>query len=444
MPQKQSLLWQKNAQANGDDWTTRFTVGDDYRWDTLLLPYDIRSTRAHAGALTETGVLTAEERTRIEGALDELEGDVEDGTVTVTPADEDCHTVIEQFLTERLGETGEKIHAGRSRNDQVLVAVRMFLRDKLRALGRQTVAIAEALCALGERYDDAPMPGYTHLQRAMPTTAGLWALGYAEVLAADLGALRDACRRVNVSPYGSAAGYGVPHLDLPRRAVAERLGFRAVQTHAPAVQLTRGKLELGVVHALVQVAGPVNRLAADLSLFTTSEFAFADLPDALTTGSSIMPQKRNPDVAEIARATYHRLTAQMQLLQSLPANLPSGYHRDLQFTKAAVMKSALMTEDLLEAARRLAEGVTFDREAMRAACTPELFATAEAMERVAEGVPFRTAYRGVGSALDALSGAPDAETALAAYHTDGTPGQGRPDLVRQRLAEYEEWGMRDS
>jgi argininosuccinate lyase len=435
-PDEQPLLWQKDTQT--DDWTTRFTVGDDPQWDTLLLPYDIAATRAHAWALSEIDVLTETERAQVEDTLDALRGEVRAGNVTVTPSDEDCHTVIEHFLTERLGETGRKIHAGRSRNDQVLVAVRLFLREKLRKVGRQAAAAAEALCTLGERHAGDLMPGYTHLQRAMPTTAGLWALGYAEVLAADLETLRSACRQVNVSPWGSAAGYGVPHLNLPRRAVAERLGFRAVQTHAPVAQLTRGKLELGVVHALVQVAATLNRFAADLSLFATAEFDFVHMPDALTTGSSIMPQKHNPDVAELTRATYHRLTAEMQLLQTLPANLPSGYHRDLQSTKAATMKSIQLTEDLLEAARRLAEGVTFNTEAMRAACTPELFATSEALGRVQRGVPFRTAYRNVAGALNTLS-SPDAPEALSVYRTDGTPGQGRPDAIRDQLADHATW-----
>ena len=436
MSSSQRLLWQKDAYS--DDWATRFTVGDDARWDTMLLPYDIQSTRAHAWGLAEIGVLSEKEHTQIENALDALLEDVQADTVTVTPADEDCHTVIEHFLTEQLGDVGRKIHTGRSRNDQVLVAVRLFLREHLRILGRQTVDVAEALCTLGERHDMDLMPGYTHLQRAMPTTAGLWALAYAEVLTADLETLRTACRQVNVSPWGSAAGYGVPQLDLPRRAVAERLGFRAVQTHVPAVQLTRGKLELQAVHALVQVAATINRFAADLSLFSTTEFDFVRMPEALTTGSSIMPQKRNPDVAEIARSTYHRLQGEMQVLQSLPANLPSGYHRDLQGTKAAAMKSVLLTEDLLEAARRLAEGITFNRDAMREACTPELFATAEALRAVQQGIPFRTAYREVATALDALH-TPEATDALSAYRTAGTPGQGRPETIRDQLADHEAW-----
>ncbi len=430
------MLWQKDTRVA--DWVTRFTVGEDYRWDTLLLPYDITGTRGQAWALMEIGVLSLEEYTQVEEALGELEEAVEEGAVVVTPADEDCHTVIERYLTERLGDVGKKIHTGRSRNDQVLTALRLFLREHLRILGGQTAALAAHLCDLGETYGDALMPGYTHYQRAMPTTAGLWAMGYAECLVSDLDALRHAFAQNNVSPLGSAAGYGVPYLELPREAVAARLGFDGVQTHVTAVQLSRGKLEVHVAHALVQVAATVNRLASDLVLFNTAEFGFVTLPAEYCTGSSIMPQKQNPDVLELARATYHRLLAEMQVLLTLPANLPSGYHRDLQLTKEAVMRSVLLSHDLLTAMNHLLPGVRFDRERMAAACTPELFATAHALERVRAGAPFREAYREAARAVPTLT-APEAADALAAYRVDGFPGRARPDLVRRALDRHAAW-----
>ena len=429
-------LWQKETQAA--DWVMRFTVGEDWRWDALLLPFDIEGTRAHAWGLIGAGVLSEEEFARVDGELDRLAEAVEAGNVTVTPEDEDSHTVIERYLTEQLGDLGKKIHTGRSRNDQVLVALRLFLRVQLEAVGRQTIRLAETLCEHGEAYDDALMPGYTHLQQAMPTTAGLWALGYAELLAGDLDALKGAHHAVNVSPLGSAAGYGVPHLALPREAIAERLGFRAVQTHVTAVQLSRGKLELHAVHALVQVAATVNRLASDLVLFNAAEFGFVALPDAYCTGSSIMPQKRNPDVLELARASYHRLTAEMQVLLTLPANLPSGYHRDLQLTKAATLRSVLLVRDLLDAMLHVLPDVRFDRERMAAACTPGLFATADALARVREGVPFRDAYRQAAQATsDPIPSNP--EMALQPYRVAGYPGNGRPGVVRAALAPHQAW-----
>ncbi|MFQ5570534.1 MAG: argininosuccinate lyase [Rhodothermales bacterium] len=430
------MLWQKDTRV--EDWVTRFTVGEDNRWDTLLLPYDITATRAHAWGLSQIDILSDADLDRIESVLEALEQAVREGTVVVTLQDEDGHTVIEQFLTEHLGDLGKKIHTGRSRNDQVLAAVRLFLRDHLQQIARQTAELATMLCGMGEQGDGLLMPGYTHLQRAMPSTAGLWAMGYAELLTGDLEGLRQAHDHINVSPLGSAAGYGVPYLPLPRRAVAEKLGFRDVQTHVTAVQLSRGKLELHIVHALVQVAATINRMASDLVLFNTSEFGFVTLPAEYCTGSSIMPQKQNPDVLELARATYHRLLAEMQVLLTLPANLPSGYHRDLQLTKEAGMRSVGLTRDLLTAMLHLLPGVRFEKTAMEQASTQEVFATAYALDRVQAGVPFREAYREAALHVEKID-RPDPETALAAYSVDGYPGRVRPDLVRQALARHREW-----
>lgn len=434
--QNRPVLWHKGTKA--EDWVTRFTVGEDYRWDTLLLPYDIEATLAHAWGLNQIGILSDEELSDVENALADLHREYEAGNVAVRPEDEDCHTVIEGFLTERLGDVGKKIHTGRSRNDQVLAALRLFLRESLRHVAEQVIVLADSLCDLGERYADALMPGYTHYQRAMPTTAGLWALGYAELLASDLATLHAAYGQVNVSPLGSAAGYGVPYLDLPRTAVAERLGFAGVQTHVTAVQLSRGKLELNVVHALVQVAATINRMAADLVQFNSAEFGFVALPAAFCTGSSIMPQKQNPDVFELARAHYHRITAELHLLLSLPANLPSGYHRDLQLTKEAAMRSVLLTQDLLAAMVQGVPGIQFNTDRMRDALSPDLFATAHALEQVKRGVPFRDAYRSAAKELDHLT-VPDANEALSAYTVDGFPGHLRPDLVRNQLRTAGAW-----
>jgi len=427
-------LWHKGTRA--DDWVTRFTVGDDYRWDTILLPYDIVGTRGHVWGLAQIGVLSDGELEQVEEALDALDAKARAGEVVVTPEDEDCHTVVEQYLTDALGAVGKKVHAGRSRNDQVLAALRLFLRERLRSLGQQTADLAEALCALGEAHESDLMPGYTHMQRAMPSTAGLWAMGFAELLASDLADLRHAAEQNNVSPLGSAAGYGVPHLDLPREAVAERLGFRGVQTHATAVQLSRGKLELSVVHALVQGAATINRMASDLVLFNTAEYGFVELPAEYCTGSSIMPQKQNPDVLELARAQYHRLLAEQQTLTTLPANLPSGYHRDLQLTKEAVMRSVLLAGDLLTATTNVVEGLRFRTDRMAGACTPELFATHRALAQVKAGVPFREAYR---AAADSDDAAFTPDDVLATYVTDGGPGQLRPEEVRSALDRHAAW-----
>lgn len=389
-----SPIWKKSG-VRTEDWVTRFTVGDDYLWDQLLLPFDLVASEAHAWGLAEIGVLTQAEFESLATALDSLREEHLQGELTVTPEDEDCHTVIERRLIEITGDAGRKIHTGRSRNDQVLAALRLFLRDRIESVGTRTLEFGSRLCHLAKRHPDTFLPGYTHMQRAMPSSVSLWALGYAELVGDDLEALELARRRVNASPLGSAAGYGVPHLKLPRQAVADRLGFETLQKHATTAQLSRGKIEATVVHAMVQVAGTVNRLASDLVLYNTAEFGFVTLPVEFSTGSSIMPQKKNPDVLELARGTYHRVMAELQLLLTLPANMSSGYHRDLQLTKEAVMRAVLKTEDLLQAINALLPGVTFQAEAARALDAPALHATAAALKKVREGMAFRDAYQQV-------------------------------------------------
>ncbi len=429
-PPAPRAIWQKDTAAEA--WVTRFTVGDDALWDTRLLPYDALGTRAHAAALAQIGRLTTDEDAAIAAVLEDVRADAIAGRLIVTTADEDCHTVIERVLTERLGETGKKIHAGRSRNDQVLVALRLWLRDALAAVADEAAAAADALVGIAGAHDDLLMPGYTHGQQAMPSTVGLWAAGYAELFADDLRGLAEARDRANVSPWGSAAGYGVPHLDLPRDAYAEMLGFGGVQRHVTAVQLSRGKLEAAVVHALVQLGLTANRLASDLVQFATTEYAFVSLPEAYTTGSSIMPQKRNPDVLELARASVHRLTAELHLLLTLPANLPGGYHRDLQLTKEAVMRATLAALDLFTALRNVLPGLRWNADRLQSALSPGLFATADALERVTAGTPFRDAYRAAAASVGDLS-VPDASDALAAYITPGTPGNVQTGALRDAL-----------
>ena len=424
------MLWKKDTAIL--DWVTRFTVGDDYRWDTLLIGYDIIGTRAHAVGLTEIGLLEKEEMHAIDRALAQLTQLVEQGEITVHPEDEDCHTVIEGYLTKELGDVGKKIHTGRSRNDQVLTALRLFIRDNLLGITKKLIAITELACDLGDAYKTAIMPGYTHYQRAMPTTAGLWALGYGELMVSDVHALLHAIEQINISPLGSAAGYGVPLIELPRERNAERLGFGSVQTNVTATQLSRGKLELHAVHALVQMTATFNRMASDLILYNTTEYGFVELPVEFCTGSSIMPQKKNPDVLELVRANYHRLLAEMNVLLTLPANLPSGYHRDLQLTKESIMRSLILSDDMAQAMHNLLPSVTFNRSRMQEAASPELFATQLALEKVLAGIPFRDAYRQ--AAQESEHGAIEVnEDALQSYLVDGYPGQTHSDPIRKQV-----------
>ena len=431
-----SPIWNKGVAA--DDWVMRFTVGDDYLWDRALLAYDARATRAHAHGLHAAGVLTDAEREALDRALDAFERAVAAGDVTVTEDDEDAHTVLERFLTEQTGDAGKKVHTGRSRNDQVLAALRLVLKDRLVHLAHQTATLGGLLCDVAEAHPATLLPGYTHLQRAMPSTVALWALGYADLFADDLAALRAAFDAADASPLGSAAGYGVPGLPLDRSATAAALGYARVQRPVTAVQLSRGKVELAVAHACVQVGATINRMASDLVLYATAEFGFVSLPERYTTGSSIMPQKRNPDVLELARAHYHRLTAEAHLLMTLPANLPSGYHRDLQLTKEAVLRATSVAADLLAAMTALLPGVTWNAERMREALSPDLFATAYALDLVAQGVPFRDAYVQAAKAVPTLD-VPSEAQALAAYQSDGMPGQEDAAAARTRLAQSAAW-----
>lgn len=412
-------LWSKGKTV--DSWMMRFTVGDDAKWDTILLPYDILGTIAHAKGLAEIGILSQEEVQTAEIALQKLQEKYDNGEVMVRVEDEDMHTVIEHYLTETCGDLGKKIHTGRSRNDQVLTAIRLYLKDALTHLQLQSTKLNHALIAVAQAHSTVLMAGYTHFQRAMPTSVGLWLAGYAELLLADIDALTAAHQQVDKSPLGSAAGYGIPFLDLPRQKNAERMGYSALQTHVTATQLSRGKIELHAVHACIQIGATLNRLASDLILMNTSEFGTVQLPAQYCTGSSIMPQKQNPDILEITRASYHRLLAEAQILMSLPANLPSGYHRDLQLTKGAVMTALQVCDDMLTAMLLIIPELSFDTEKLFATLSPDLFATADALQMVQSGIPFREAYRKAAENWKDLP-IPSAEAILAQYPTIGTLG----------------------
>lgn len=427
-----SPIWQKEAHGGAADWVTRFTVGDDPHWDMMLMPYDAAASLAHAAGLLRIGVLTPTEFAALQTAFEKLGDAIENGLVSITVEDEDCHTVIERFLIEETGNAGRKIHTGRSRNDQVLAALRLWLRRHVGDVMDEVADLAEQLADLADAHPDTFLPGYTHTQRAMPSSVGAWALGYAECLVDDMSVLGQARDLNNASPLGAAAGYGVPYLDLDRAGVAADLGFNRIQEQVTAVQLSRGKFEMAVVHGLVQAASTLNRLASDIVLYCSAEFGFVKLDEELTTGSSIMPQKKNPDIAELARTVVHRIAAEMHVLMTVPANLPSGYHRDLQVTKASVMRSVLIMLDLCQAASGLVGGMHFDEERLQAARGIELFATAAALKKVKDGTPFREAYRDVADKPD-LWEEQATQSLTDVYSTSGNPGQTDSAGLRLRI-----------
>lgn len=384
-----SRLWDKGNEVN--QLALRFTVGDDHEIDSQLIRMDVIGTRAHARCLEASGLINRAELAQIESALDGIDERAKRGELRVSIEQEDSHTLLESELAASLGPVGLKIHAGRSRNDQAATMVRLAMREWLADAAESVGGVVEALCSVAERYADVPMPGYTHMQRAMPSSVAAWALGYAEALCERGEMLLGLRRHLSRSPLGSAAGYGVP-MRLARDVAARAMGFEHVQA-VTSVQITRGVDELACCQSLQLVGIVVSRMAADLVLFATREYGFAKLPADLTTGSSIMPQKANPDLFELMRARGAAIGAHCAAISHVIAGLPGGYQRDLQLTKRHVALAFSETADVLAAARLAVARVEFDAAACARGMTPELYATAAAYRKVREGMPFRDAYR---------------------------------------------------
>ena len=389
-------LWDKGAPL--DALIEAYTVGDDPVLDQRLLPYDVQGSKAQARMLHSIGILSAGELGVLDEALDEALAEWKAGRFVITRAQEDVHTALESFLVERVGDAGKKIHTGRSRNDQVLVDLRLWQRDAVDAAKDAVAAAVAAFEAFAEAHEDVGIPGYTHLQRAMPSTVDRWARAWATLLKQDAVLLDAAAELVADSPLGSAAGYGVPDvLGLDREQTASELGFRGPLEPAEAAQPGRGKAEAALLFALGQVATTLGRWAWDVCLYVSAEFGFFALPTAFTTGSSIMPQKRNPDVLELTRAKAAVVRSALTEVLAISGPLPGGYHRDLQLLKRPLFHGTDTAMAMLAVAERVMGGLTVDRDACAAAMTPELYATEEAYELVREGVPFREAYRRVGA-----------------------------------------------
>jgi argininosuccinate lyase len=389
-------LWDKGTPL--DARVLSFTVGDDYVLDNRLVRYDIQASIAHAEMLETKGLLSAQNLELIRGALTAIGEEHARGIWRISLEQEDCQTAIENLLTMRIGETGGRLHAGRSRNDQVLAALRLYMRDAAEELRRGATAVADALDALATRDGATVLPGYTHMQQAMPSTVALWAQGFAAEIRDDAVGLDLTQRRIGKNPLGSAAGYGTPNLELSREETRRRLGFAVTQEPVTAVQLSRGKAESQLLFEITLLAQDTGRLAADLMLFYTQEFGFVSLPEAFTTGSSIMPQKRNPDVFELVRGRSAVVQAALNEVLGITQKLTSGYHRDLQLIKPPLFRgidSCLQTLEILPSAL---DGVSFRPENIR--LDPGIHAAAAANALVAEeGIPFREAYALVAAKL---------------------------------------------
>jgi argininosuccinate lyase len=389
-------LWDKGAPL--DDRVLHYTAGEDHALDNRLIEYDVRASLAHAEMLHAQGLLAREDFAAIRDGLTQIAAAHARGEWRVELAHEDGQTALENLLVERIGEAGKRVHLGRSRNDQVLTAIRLYLRDAVNELVNATIAVATALEELGARETNVALPGYTHMQQAMPSTVALWAGGYAAELRDDAEALLRVHHRLDKSPLGSAAGYGAGSLPIDRDATRRTLEFAAIHEPVTAVQLSRGKAEAQLLFEIALVMQDVGRLSADLLLFYTREFSFIELPDAFTTGSSIMPQKRNPDVFELIRGRTASAHACLVEVMGVVAKLPSGYQRDLQLIKAPLFRSIDLCLDTLGLLPAALAGVRFRPENIK--LDPSIHAAEQAYELVVkEGLSFREAYRRIGAQL---------------------------------------------
>lgn len=392
MTQHHRPIWDRGEAIDPE--MLAYTIGDDWLQDQRLVEHDIAGSLAHVAGLVHAGLLDDEAGARITQGLKELLAEYQAGSWQLTPADEDVHSAIERLLTDKIGEDGGRMHLGRSRNDQVTVDVRLWLRAAAAETTAATESLLDAMQALESQHGALPLPGYTHLRRAMPSSVGDWLAAHRVGLAADLEALQDAAKRWRLCPLGSGSGYGIP-LPLDRAFVAEQLGFDGPEEPVTAVQHGRGRPELAYLTALENMALTMGKLASDLWLYSTAEFSFVVLPTEFTTGSSLMPQKRNPDLIELLRAQCRQVVVDRAALLAVIQDLPSGYHRDFQLIKPPLFRGHDRALASLRIVARFVPALRFDTDALQAAAAdPDLAKTAQALQAAAQGgQTFRAAYR---------------------------------------------------
>ncbi|MBI5230133.1 MAG: argininosuccinate lyase, partial [Candidatus Magasanikbacteria bacterium] len=414
-----STLWQEEGKKL-NPLVERFTVGDDYIYDTDLMPFDVDASTAHAQMLGSIGILNAEETIALVGALKEIKVLHGQGNFKVKQSQEDCHTAIEQYLIKKLGETGKKIHTGRSRNDQVAVAMRLYSKHHLQIILVDIASLAREILAFAKQHEHIPMPGMTHTQPAMLSTVGLWAGSFVESLLDDAKMTNEALKHTNANPLGSAAGFGPP-IFVDRLYTTKVLGFDRPIVNSIYCMVSRCKNSETVVGALAQIMSTLARMANDLVWYTSAWFTFFELDDDMVTGSSIMPQKKNYDVLELVRAHASTVYASLYALQSLNQKMMSGYNRDTQLTKAEIMKSVAAVESSIAIMKLVWKNLSVNTEQLASACGPEIFATDRVYELVKKGMAFRNAYQEVKKHLNEVS-KEDVGKALAARTTLGSPG----------------------
>lgn len=398
----------------------QYTVGNDYILDLRLLPYDIEASKAHAQALLKAKIITKAELVKLTKGLNEILALHEKGKFVIERSDEDGHTAIENYLVKKLGTLGKKIHTGRSRNDQVLVATRLYTRKKLKQISEELIRLQKVFLAMAKKYEFVPMPGYTHTRRAMPSSVGHWAAAYLEELINDHMILESAYRLNDQNPLGAAAGFGV-NLPLDRELTTKLLGFERLQVNSLYAVNSRGPVESYILSVLTKITMTLGRLASEMIWFTTPEFNFFDLPLQFTTGSSIMPQKRNPDVFEIVRGNVGVIVSLQTQVKEVARAAISGYNRDTQLTKEPLIKGMGIARRSLEIMALVMAEVKPKEEVLMKSLSPELFATSEANKLVKKGMPFRDAYQQVKEHLADLT-VPDPVAALKEVTSIGGPG----------------------
>lgn len=427
-------LWEKNFEINQE--IERFTVGRDRELDLYLAKYDVLGSMAHITMLESIGLLTPEELKTLLAELKHIYQVCEEGKFVIEEGIEDVHSQVELMLTRKLGDMGKKIHSGRSRNDQVLVDLKLFTRHQLKDIAEAVKVLFDELIQKSNQYKEVLMPGYTHLQVAMPSSFGLWFGAYAESLADDMLFLQAAYRMTNRNPLGSAAGYG-SSFPLNRTMTTRLLGFDTMDYNVVYAQMGRGKMERNVAFAIATIAGTVSKMAFDACLFNSQNFSFVKLPKECTTGSSIMPHKKNPDVFELIRAKSNKLQALPQQIMMIMNNLPVGYFRDLQIIKEVFLPAFDELKDCLQMAAYIINKIEVNEHILDNPMYDPMFSVEEVNRLAASGVPFRDAYKKVGLEIEAGAFVPDKNI----HHThEGSIGnlmnREITELFNQTLSEF--------
>ena len=422
-------LWIKPNQKSHPT-VEKYTAGTDCVFDMELMPFDIAASRAHAKGLHKIGILSKKELSQTLGGLDALQKDYDGGNIKITPEDEDCHTVIENYLVEKVADTGRKLHTGRSRNDQVLVAMRLYMKHHLAAIRSATLALAFSFVETAEKNKSIPMPGYSHTQQAMLTTVGHYFASFVESLIDDAEFIAATAHHLDKNPLGSAAGFGTT-IPIDREFTTKDLGFAAMQLNSLYCQNSRGKFESAYLEALVQVMLTLGKFANDMLLFTSQEFDFFSVDPSVTTGSSIMPHKHNLDVMELVRGNVSVVIGNQLIVKNIAKNLLSGYNRDGQLMKKPLMESTKIVEDSLEVVGIVLQKLAPKPESIRAKIHPGIFTADIANELVTKkDMPFRDAYR---KAADMTIGDIDLKKNIASKKSLGSPGNLGLPLLRSRI-----------